>query len=204
MPQIKWLIWCLNIKSLLIQLFIPFNFTLNAAVTYKNYVHFYHKTIWFLGFENSCILGTKQQWLCSCSIQSSSKIGGSKSCSGSCSRVPSTWRTGTASIKHYTVGFEYWTSLVFKWPKIGWMPNGLVFKCHLNTGEPNHFNTRQMEAIMLFYVLVQYSNGHYSTWDITHRPTIWILDHLKFELKKFRYSNVSSIQMVSIQIPNVQ
>ena len=30
-------------------------------------------------------------------------------------------------------GSEYQTSLVFEWLKRGWMPNGLVFKCLLNT-----------------------------------------------------------------------
>ena len=28
--------------------------------------------------------------------------------------------------------------------KRGWMPNGLVLECHLNTGQPNHLNTGQM------------------------------------------------------------
>ena len=32
-------------------------------------------------------------------------------------------------------------SLVFKWSKIGWMPNGLVFECHLNTKQFNYLNT---------------------------------------------------------------
>ena len=56
-------------------------------------------------------------------------------------------------------GSEYWTSLVFEWLKIGVMPNGLVFECHLNTGQPNHLNTGQMDAILFSFVLVQYSNG---------------------------------------------
>ena len=36
---------------------------------------------------------------------------------------------------------------------------GLVFKCHLNTVQPNYLNTRQMDAILFIYVLVEYSNG---------------------------------------------
>ena len=39
------------------------------------------------------------------------------------------------------------------------MPNGLLFKCHLNTGQPNHLNTRQMDAILFSMFLVQYLNG---------------------------------------------
>ena len=61
---------------------------------------------------------------------------------------------------------EYWTSLVFKWSKRGWMPNGPVFKWHLNnriTGQPDHLNTRKMDAILFSYVLVWYSNGWSST-----------------------------------------
>ena len=45
-------------------------------------------------------------------------------------------------------GSEYQTSSVFKLSKRGWMPNGPVFKCHLNTGQRNHFDTRQMDAIL--------------------------------------------------------
>ena len=45
---------------------------------------------------------------------------------------------------------EYPTSLVFEWSKRGWMPNGLVFGCHLNTGQPNHLNIGQMDAILFF------------------------------------------------------
>ena len=44
-------------------------------------------------------------------------------------------------------GYEYQTSLVFKWLKRGWMPNGLVFRYHLNTRQPNYLNTGQKEAI---------------------------------------------------------
>ena len=44
------------------------------------------------------------------------------------------------SIQHW--GSEYLTSLVFIWLKRGWMPNGLVLECHLNTG--------QMDVILLF------------------------------------------------------
>ena len=39
-------------------------------------------------------------------------------------------------------------SLIFKWwLKRGWMPNGLVLKCHLNTRQPKHLNTGQMDTI---------------------------------------------------------
>ena len=56
-------------------------------------------------------------------------------------------------------GSEYQTSLVFKWSKRDWMPNGLVFECHLNTGQPTHLNLVQMDDILFSYVLVWYSNG---------------------------------------------
>ena len=49
---------------------------------------------------------------------------------------------------------EYRISLVFKWLKRGWMLNGLVFKCHLNTRQPNHLNTGQMDFILFSYELV--------------------------------------------------
>ena len=32
-------------------------------------------------------------------------------------------------------GSGYQTCLAFKWSKRGWMSNGLVFECHLNTGK---------------------------------------------------------------------
>ena len=35
--------------------------------------------------------------------------------------------------KMVQLGSEYRTSWVFEWSKRGWMLNGLVFKCHLNT-----------------------------------------------------------------------
>ena len=46
---------------------------------------------------------------------------------------------------HIQWGSEHLTSLVIKWSRRGWMPNGLVFKCHLITGQPNHLKTRQMD-----------------------------------------------------------
>ena len=46
------------------------------------------------------------------------------------------------------------------------MPNGLVFKCHLNTGEPKNLNTGQIDDILQSYVLVQYLNGQSSTKDV--------------------------------------
>ena len=75
------------------------------------------------------------------------------------------------SLVHYC-GSEYQTSLVFKWSKKDWMPNGMVFKCHLNTKQPNHLNTGHMDAILFSYLLVKYSNGWSGTWDIAHGPTI--------------------------------
>ena len=74
------------------------------------------------------------------------------------------------------------------------MPNGPVFECHLNTGQPDHLNAEQMDAILFSYELVQYSNG---------RLTIQIPNHFKSKLKKVWYSNVSGIQVVGIQIPTV-
>ena len=65
-------------------------------------------------------------------------------------------------------GSENQTSLVFKWSKRGRMVNGPVFKCHLNTGQPQHLNTRYIlqldttpltDAILFSYVLVWYLNG---------------------------------------------
>ena len=55
----------------------------------------------------------------------------------------------------------------------------------MNTGQPNHLNTGQIDTIVFSYVLVRYSNGRSSTLDIAHRPT----DHLKSKLLKVRYSN---------------
>ena len=69
-------------------------------------------------------------------------------------------------------GSEYRTSKVFKWSKRGWMTNGLVFKFHLNTGQPDHLNIGQMDAIWFSYGLVLYLNGWFSTQDIAHKLTI--------------------------------
>ena len=81
-------------------------------------------------------------------------------------------------------GSEYRPSLVCEWSKRGWMPNGLVFKCHLNT--------RQIDTILFYYVMVRYSNGGTTSYDITDRPAIWNPNFKKF-----------SIQMVGYQIPTV-
>ena len=43
------------------------------------------------------------------------------------------------------------------------MSNGLVIKCHLNTNQPEHLNTGQMDAILFSYVWVQYLNDWAST-----------------------------------------
>ena len=37
------------------------------------------------------------------------------------------------------------------------------FKCHLNTRQPDHLNTRLLDAILFSYALVWYSNGPFST-----------------------------------------
>ena len=44
----------------------------------------------------------------------------------------------------------------------------LNFECHLNTRQPNHLNTRQMDAILFSYVLVRFSNGGSSTPKTDH------------------------------------
>ena len=56
--------------------------------------------------------------------------------------------SSTTGRKYIKWGSEYQTSSPFKWSKRGWMPNGPVFKCHLNTGQPNHLNTGQMDTIL--------------------------------------------------------
>ena len=48
------------------------------------------------------------------------------------------------------------------------MLNVLAFYCHLNTGQPNHLNTEQLDAILFSYVLVWYSNGRSRKWDISN------------------------------------
>ena len=85
-----------------------------------------------------------------------------------------TWITGS----WLQWGSEYQTSLVLEWSKRGWIPNGLVFECHWNKGQPNHLNTKQMDAILFSYVLVWYLNGWSSTWDrasdrVFEYQTIW-------------------------------
>ena len=60
-------------------------------------------------------------------------------------------------------GYLNQTHVVIKWLKRGWMPNGLVFECHSDTVQPNHLNTRQIDAILFSYVLVWYLNGRSST-----------------------------------------
>ena len=72
--------------------------------------------------------------------------------------------------------------------KIGWTLNGPVFECHLNT--------RQRDAIWFSHALVWCSNGWSSIQDKAHWLTISILNHLKSELHKVWYSNISGIQMV--------
>ena len=82
------------------------------------------------------------------------------------------------------------------------MPNGLVFKCHLNMGQPNELNTIQMDAILFSYVMVWYSNGRPSTQDIPIDRPFEYQTICNPNFKKL-YSNVSVIQLVGIQIPTV-
>ena len=103
------------------------------------------------------------------------------------------WPSKILTIQHPKTGLKAWMLDIF----------GLVFKqwSELRT-EMSEFETKrgQIDTILFYYVLVWYSNG---------RPTTWISNHLKSELQKvwysksFRYSNVSGIQMVCIQIPTV-
>ena len=58
-----------------------------------------------------------------------------------------------------------------------------VFKCHLNTGEPNHLNTGQMDAILFSDVLVWYLNGQSRTAD--HLST----EPFEIQLQKVWYSS---------------
>ena len=76
-------------------------------------------------------------------------------------------------------GSEYQTSLEFKWSKRGWMPNGPVFECHLNSKQPDHLNTRKIDNILFSYVLIRYLNGWSKTYDMVQKPTTWIPNHLK-------------------------
>ena len=51
------------------------------------------------------------------------------------------------------------TSSVFDWSKEGGTQDGPAFKCHLNSGQPDHLNTRQMDNILFSYLLSWYLNG---------------------------------------------
>ena len=44
-------------------------------------------------------------------------------------------------------GSEYKTSLLFKWSKRGWMPNGLVFECR--TAQPFEYLTNGHHLVFL-------------------------------------------------------
>ena len=78
---------------------------------------------------------------------------------------------------------------MFRYLNVIWIPESPT------TWKPD--NRRQLVS----YVLVWYSNG-WSSKDISHEPTIWILNHLKSEFQKVLYSNVSGILIVSFQICN--
>ena len=64
-------------------------------------------------------------------------------------------------------GSENQTSYVFEWSKRGWMPNGPVFKCHLNTGQPDHLITGQMDAILF---LMYWSSKNFKKFSIQLFP----------------------------------
>ena len=91
------------------------------------------------------------------------------------------------------------------------MPNGLVFEWHLKTGEPNHLNTLQMDAILFSYVLVWYLNGWSSL--ITELLATKNLNTKFFVCLAFRYcmSHATEIfwlqysdhSMLVAQIPNL-
>ena len=50
-------------------------------------------------------------------------------------------------------GFEYWTSLVFKWLKVVQLPNSMLFECHLNTKLNLDVSIIQMFVIQIPTVL---------------------------------------------------
>ena len=83
------------------------------------------------------------------------------------------------------------------------MPNGLVFERHLNAGQPNHFNTGQMDAILFSCVLVQYLNGLSSTKDKAYRLTILMMNHFRSELQKFGIQMFLVFKWSGIQIHTV-
>ena len=108
------------------------------------------------------------------------------------------WTT-TILIANYSGDLN--TKLV--WHSNGRKEVGCKMVRYLNTGQPDHLNTREMVAILNSYALVRYLNGQSSTKDIAHKSTNWIPNHLKSKYQKVWYSNVSDIQKVGIQIPNV-
>ena len=42
------------------------------------------------------------------------------------------------------------------------MPNGMVLECHLNTGQPDHLNNGELDAILFKLQKVWYSNARYA------------------------------------------
>ena len=92
--------------------------------------------------------------------------------------------------------FEYRTAQLFEYQTNG---RHLVFLC---TG------LMYWSYVLVLLFEVRISNGLVFKWSVLYkrhslRRTIWIPNHLKSELQKVWCSNVSSIQMVGIQIPSV-
>ena len=63
-------------------------------------------------------------------------------------------------------GSESLTSLV----KRGWVPNGPVFECHLNTGQPDHLNAGPIDAIFLTVEHRSYKRVFKISYEILTRP----------------------------------
>ena len=45
-------------------------------------------------------------------------------------------------------GSKYQTSLLFKWLKVVWLPNGPIFECHLNTEQPGHLRFKSIYLVL--------------------------------------------------------
>ena len=75
---------------------------------------------------------------------------------------------------YYYYYYYYYSDLnyVFEWLKRGWMPNGLAFKYHSNTVQPNLWNTGQMDAILFSYVVVKSLKGWAMAMSVAMIPSI--------------------------------
>ena len=90
--------------------------------------------------------------------------------------------------------------LVFKRSKAVWLFNGLVFKCHSKSKQPDHSKSDKNSHHLVFYVLVPFSN----VWDHSYRYS-YGPDHSKMELQwgskigtcpDFEWSTLSGFGMV--------